>query len=175
MVPGLAPVPEHASQVTEVGMRTCAVLPDIGFLQRDFHVVAQVGAALASGAAAAAAAHAEQIVENIGEGGGEIGAKTVRRADAAVLERGVAEAVIGRPLVGVLEDLVGLVELLEAMLGVVVTRIAIRMPLHRLLAKGGFDVAVVCGALDRQRFVVAALGHSVPTLHTTLTAHVPRA
>ena len=25
--PGFAPEPEHASQVTEVGMRTCAVLP----------------------------------------------------------------------------------------------------------------------------------------------------
>ena len=27
LVPALAPVPEQASQVTEVGMRTCAVLP----------------------------------------------------------------------------------------------------------------------------------------------------
>ncbi len=27
LVPGLAPVPEQASQVTEVGMRICAVLP----------------------------------------------------------------------------------------------------------------------------------------------------
>src|SRR5277367_733925 len=26
--PGLAPLPEHASQVTEVGMRTAAVLPE---------------------------------------------------------------------------------------------------------------------------------------------------
>ena len=46
-VPGLAPVPLHASQVTEVGTRICAVLPRIGLLERDFHIVAQVGAALA--------------------------------------------------------------------------------------------------------------------------------
>ena len=51
--PGLAPVPEQASQVTEVGMRTCAVLPAIGLLERDLQVVAQVGAALAAAAAAA--------------------------------------------------------------------------------------------------------------------------
>ena len=74
----------------------------------------------------------------------------------------MAEAVIGRALVGVLEDLVGLVDFLEAVLGVLVAGIAVRMTLHRLLAEGDLDVAVACGALDRQRFVVAALGHHVP-------------
>src|SRR5207237_8502311 len=37
-----------------------------GFFQRDFHVVAQVGAALAA-AAPALAGHAEQIFEDVGE------------------------------------------------------------------------------------------------------------
>ncbi len=66
----------------------------------------------------------------------------------AVLERGVAEPIIGRALVGILEDLVGLVDLLEAMLGALVVGIAIRMALHRLLAESSLDVAVARGALD---------------------------
>ena len=118
-------------------------------MQRDFHVVAQIGAALApAAAAAAAAAHAEQVVENIGEGGGEFGAEAGRPAAHAVLERGVAIAIIGGALVRVFQDLVGFVDFLEAMLGVLVARMAIRVALHRLLAEGGLDVTVACGALD---------------------------
>ena len=148
-MPGFAPVPEHDSQVTDVGMRTCAFLPAKRFLQRDFHVVAQIRAALASRAAAAAAAHAEQIVENVGEGGGEISAETVRRAHAvALLERRMAKAVIGGALVGILQDLVGLVDFLEPMFGVGIAGVTIGMVLHRVLAKGGFDLDFACGALD---------------------------
>ena len=46
----------------------------------------------------------------------------MRRAahTAAVLECGVAEPIIGRAFVGVFQDLVGLVDLLETMLGVLV-------------------------------------------------------
>src|ERR1700723_848822 len=106
------------------------------FLQRDFHVVAQIRAALASRAAATAAAHAEQIVENVREGGREIGAETVRRTHAvALLERGVAKTVIGRALVGILQDLVRLVDFLEAVFGLGITGVAIGMVLHRVLAK----------------------------------------
>ena len=116
-------------------MRDLRGLAGIGILQADFHVVAQIRAALAPGAAAAPPAHAEQIVENIGEGGGEIGAETVRRAHAAMLEGGVAEAVIGCALVGILEDLVGLVDFLEPVLGILVAGMTIRMVLHRRLRK----------------------------------------
>src|SRR5258707_4140351 len=42
-------------------------LAEEGFLQRDFHVVAQVGTTLAPAAAAALPGHAEQVFENIGE------------------------------------------------------------------------------------------------------------
>ena len=62
--------------MTEVGIDYLRSLAAIGVLQRDFHVVAQVRAALAAIAAAAApAAHAEEIVENIGEGRREIRAE----------------------------------------------------------------------------------------------------
>ena len=64
-----------------------------------------------------------------------------RPARPPVLEGGVAEAVVGGALVWVLEDLVGLVDLLEAMLAVLVAGIAIGMPLHGQLAERGLQLA----------------------------------
>jgi hypothetical protein len=52
----LAPVPEQTSQDTVVGTRSLRRLAGEGFLERDVHVVAQVGAALAATDAAAAPA-----------------------------------------------------------------------------------------------------------------------
>ena len=49
-----------------------------------------------------------------------------RALTAVMLERGMTEAVIGRALVSILEDFVGLVDLLELVLGVLVAGIAIR-------------------------------------------------
>src|SRR3954454_17701876 len=69
--------------------------------EADLHVVAQIGPALARRAATAAtasAAHAEEVVENVGQGGGEIGTEASTGA-AALLERGVAVAVVGGALV----------------------------------------------------------------------------
>ncbi len=83
-------------------------------------------------------------------------------AQAAVLEGGVAKTVVGRTLVWVFEDLIGLVEFLEAMLSILVAGIAVRMPLHRLPAKRRLDVAVAGSAFDRKRLVVTALGHHSP-------------
>src|SRR5262249_21167850 len=135
-------------------------LAGIGLLQADLHVVAQIGAALAAAAAPApgAAAHAEQIVEDVGERRGDV-AEAAGGAGAAMLERGMAGAVVGPALVGVLEDLVSLVDLLEAGLARLVAGIAVGMPLHGELAERGLELAVVDGALDFQNLVVAALGH----------------
>src|SRR3981081_3972790 len=58
-----------------------------------------------------------------------------------------------------LENLVGLVYLLEALLARGVARIAIGMPFHCELAEGGLNVGVVGAALDLEHLVVAALGH----------------
>src|SRR5206468_2520344 len=85
--------------------------------QRDFHIVAQVGAALAaSGRAALAPAHhvAENILEDVGEAAC---AEALRTAiHAALLEGGVAETVIGRALLRVLQRFVGFVDFLELVL-----------------------------------------------------------
>ena len=125
--------------------------------QADLHVVAQIGAALAAVAAAAAAGHAEDALEQVGEGGAEIRAETMPAA--ALLEGGVAEAIVGGALVRILEDLVGLVDLLELVLAVLVAGVAVGMPFHGELAERGLELAVIGGALDLQDLVVAPLRH----------------
>src|ERR1700753_221274 len=89
-------------------------------------------------------------------------------AAAALLERGVAEAVIGGALVAVLEDLIGLVDFLELDFALGIAGIFVRMPFHRQLAERCLQPGVVGSALDFKGFVVAALGgHSSdpPELH----------
>ncbi len=142
-------------------MRTCAVLPTIGLLQADFHIVAQIRAALAAAAASApAAGHAEQVIEDVGESRGHVAEAAGAAGTGAALEGGMAETVIGRALVRILQDLVGFVDLLETDLAVLVARVAIGMPFHRELAEGGFQLAVGGGALDLENLVVAALSHA---------------
>ena len=77
----------------------------------------------------------------------------------ALLEGGMAEAVIGGALVAVLEDLVGLVDFLEAVLAVGVAGIAVGVELHRELAIGGLEIGVGRAAFDAQHLVIVALGH----------------
>ena len=60
-------------------------------------------------------------------------------SDAAV-ECGMAELVVGGALLRVLQDLVGLVDFLEAALGVVVSGIAIRMAFLGEPAVGGLEL-----------------------------------
>ena len=98
--------------------------------------------------------------------------KSVAEAAAgmsAVLKGGVAETVIGCALVGVLENLVGLVDLLEAHLAVFVVGIAIGVPFHRQFAKCGFQLPFTCGAIDLQNLIIAALGHAVRPIASHLS------
>src|SRR5690606_18564674 len=105
-----------------------------GFLERDLHVVAQVGAALAPAGRAALPAHhlAEDVVEDVGE---SAAAEAGAAGAAAVLERGVAEAVVGGPLLRVLEALIGLVDFLELVLAGFVAGVAVGVELHGELAE----------------------------------------
>src|SRR5262249_33909937 len=136
------------------------VLAGIGFLESDLHVVAQIGAALAPAAApTSAAAHAEQVVEDIREGGRNI-AKAASGTGTGMLERGMTKAVISSALVHILEDFVGFVDLFEANFRTLIAGIAVGVPLHRQLAKGGFEFAFVRRALDPQNVVIAALRHA---------------
>ena len=121
-MPGLAPLPW---QVSHASMRRDA---DLGLgaarrlLQRDLEVVAQVGAAVDAVAArrrAAAEDLAEDVAEGVGEAAEALGpAPRARRAEARRrIDAGMAELVVGGALLGVGEDLVGFLRLLEFLLG----------------------------------------------------------
>jgi hypothetical protein len=143
----------------------------IGVFETDFQVVAQVRAtagATATTAAALLPAHeiAEEILEHVGEGGGEI-ALTLRAAEAtgaraaghAAIEGRMAEPVIRRFLVAILQDVVGLVHFLELGLGVGVVGVAIGVQFLRLLAEGFLDLVAGRASFDPQNLVVVAFGH----------------
>src|SRR6266480_2949168 len=133
-------------------------LAEEGFLQRDFHVVAQVLAALAPAATSALPGHAEQIFENIREGRGKASAEAGTAAARALFESGMTEPVIGRALVAVFEDFVGFVDFLETDFAVGIAGILVRMPFHRQLAERRLELGLVRSSVDFKGFIVAALG-----------------
>ena len=147
----------------DVGTWICGGLARIGLLQQDLHVVAQVAAALAAaGRAALPPAHhlAENVFENVGEAAGAEAA--LATAHAALLEGRVTEAVIGGALLRVLQRLVGLADFLELLLGAGVVRVAVRMVLHRQLAKRRLQFLLVGALLQAQRLVVVGF-HAAPS------------
>ena len=103
-------------------------------LERDLEVVAQIAAAARPALAAPAAAHefAEHLVEDVGKAAGK--AEIAGAAPAALLEGGMAETVVGGALLIVLQDVIGLADFLEFLLGVLVPRVAVRVMLHSKLA-----------------------------------------
>ncbi len=125
-------------------------------LEADFHVVAQVGAALAAAGGPPLATHhvAENVLEDIREA---TGPEPLCPAHAAVFEGCVAETVIGGPLLRVLERFVGLVDFLELVLAGGVTGIAIGMELHGELAERALELLVVRPLLHPERFVEISL------------------
>ena len=80
------------------------------------------------------------------------------RAPAAVPEAVLAEPIVGGLLVGVAEDLVGLGDFLELLLGVV-GLVLVRVKLERHLAVGLFDVIAAGVAVHAQNGVVVFSGH----------------
>ena len=69
----------------------------------------------------------------------------MRAAARALLEGGMAEAVIGGALLAVLQDVVGLVDFLEAVLAVLVAGIAVGVILHGELAERGLELGLARG------------------------------
>ncbi len=61
---------------------------------------------------------------------------------AAMLEGRVTETVVGGAALAVLQNVIGFVDFLEAVLAILIARIFIGMPFHRELAKGGLDLLV---------------------------------
>src|SRR6185437_16056081 len=127
--------------------------------QADFHVVTQVGAALPAGAALAPAGHAEDAFEDVREGRAEIGAEAVAAAHA-LLKSGVTEPVVGGALVAVLQDVIGFVQFLEAVLARAVAWIAVGVVLHRELAVRSLELGLAAGPCNAQNFVAVAFRHA---------------
>ena len=112
-----------------------------GLFEGDLEIEPKVLAAhVAAPAGPPASAAAEHVLEDVAEHGAEI--ETLRAVEAAgagarahaAVEGGRSVAVIGRALVGILQDVVGVIEFLELLLGVLVAGIAIGVILHRELA-----------------------------------------
>src|SRR5262245_3745383 len=101
-----------------------------GLLEREFEVVTQIVAA----ARPAPPAHdfAEHLVEDVGEASGAEAETTWM--SAALFKSGMAKAIVSRTLLIVFEDVVGFVEVLEFLLGILVAGIAIGVMLHCELA-----------------------------------------
>src|SRR6185437_1651989 len=105
-----------------------------------------------------AAAAVEHFFENVTEHRAEVEALGIEAArpagTLAALECRRTVAVVGRTLVGILQDVVGVIEFLELLLGVLVAIVAIRMMLHGELAKGLLDVVGARRPTDAQHLVV---------------------
>ena len=106
----VAGVAGHAGRDLDLG-----VLAFERILEIDLHIVAKIGAPVATAALASASAHelSEQVLEDVGHGTGEIRAEPLAAAESALLEGGMAELVIGRPALRILQGLIGLVDFLE--------------------------------------------------------------
>ena len=76
---------------------------------------------------------------------------------AAILEGRMAEPVVGRALLRILQRLVGFADFLELVLAGVVAGIAVRMKLHRELAESSFQLLLVSALLDPEGFVEISL------------------
>jgi len=134
------------------------------FLERDLHVVTQIGPALASlairrGAAAEkrfedsarSSASAEDFPKNI-----ERIMEATAAAGCALSESGMPEAIVGRALIGIHQDIVGFAQLLELLFGLRVARIFVGVKLDRELAVGAFHFLLRRRPRHGQDFVIVA-------------------
>ena len=139
-----------------------AVLPWKASSRRDLEVVAQVGAALAPAAPPRPPRPPRSSPKKFSKMSDMKSEKSLPKPGppaAAIGEGRMAEAVVGRALLAVREDLIGLVDFLELDLGFLVARIAVRVVLHRELAEGGFHLRLGRGLRDAEDLVIVALGH----------------
>src|SRR5208282_3156054 len=145
-------------------------------LERNLEVVAHVAAACRTPASTAAVAGelAEHLIEDVGKSRAEVEAGRAEASAGTVrLKGGMAEAVVRGTLLRVLEDVVSLVDVLEFLLGNLVTWIAIRMKLHGELAVGLLEVLRADAFCDTECFVKIAFGHVAPIRPLT-HMHPPR-
>ena len=142
-------------------------------LEGDRDLGLEVAAALGAGAAragapraAAAAAAAEEVGEDVARS--EPASKPPAPPPPGPPPANDAAAVVLLALVGVAEDVVGRRDLLEALLGLLVARVAVRVVLARELAVGLLDLVRRRLLVDAEDLVEVALGHVAPSRHDDL-------
>jgi len=129
-------------------------------LQADLEVLPLTGGPPPSAAEPEDVLHPAEVAHERAQGVGEI---EVLEPEAgtpgpeAAVGGGVPEPVVARALVLVVEDLVGLRGLLELLLGLGISRIAVGVELQRLLPVGLLDLVGGRGLLDAEDLVVVAL------------------
>ena len=103
-----------------------------GLLERDFQVVAQVGALHGTGAACAAGgSEAEKIAENVAEVGEDVFvAGEATAAHAALLKRGVTVLIVGCTLLGIGQDFIRFFDFFEFSFSLFITLVTVRVILH---------------------------------------------
>src|SRR5262249_39567989 len=132
-----------------------------GHLELVLEILAPTNPRPTAAPAARAAEVAEEVAEDVLEASSEIEAAE----SPALLEGRVAEAVVpGSPL-GIGQYLVCLADLLEALLGLPVAGILVRVVLVRQLAIGLLEILVAAGAGDAEHLVVVALHRSITSTH----------
>ena len=134
-----------------------------GLLEGNIQGITQVRAAL--GTAAAAAAATEDIPEYVAKDVAEAPGATAEASAAHVrVNPGMPEAVIGRTLLRVHQNVVGLGGFLELVVGLGVVGIPVRVVLHRHPSVGLLDFLLVGPLTDAEHLVVIAFGHGLVTL-----------
>jgi hypothetical protein len=157
-VPGCAPLPLQVAHGTCRGMESVFSHPRAAS-SKDAELVLEILTAPRPGATAASAAGAEEIAEQIAEDVLEPGAE-IESAEAALLERRVSEAIVGRAALAVAQHLVRFADLLEAVLGGPVAGILVRVILEGELAVGLLQVLIGGRPLDSEHLVVVTLHRS---------------
>ena len=137
-------------------------------LQIQIELVAQICAAkhLRSAALAAGKDVAEHFAENVAEclAGTEA-------AGAIALEAGMTELIVDGALMGIAQDFVGFLALLEAVLGFRVVGIAIRMEFHGEPAIRLLDLGFGGGSGHLEEFIEILLRHCSPRAETPIKAN----
>ena len=126
-------------------------------LERELELVAQIGPTEHL-VATAATAGAEDVAEHLSEQVAErVAGREPARAALGTAEARVTEPVVRRALVPVRQNLVGLLALLEARLGLGIARIAVGVMFHRKAPIRLLDVRLGGVLGHPQNFVVVAL------------------
>src|SRR5690606_12216109 len=126
---------------------------------------ARLAAAAPSAAAPATHELAEKIVENVGHGRAAKAAMRAARSKAATahaaVKSGMAELVIGRPALLVLQRVIGLVEFLETLLGSRVALVLVGMVFLGESPISLFQLIGGCVAAHAEHVIKIALRHGI--------------